>query len=147
MAEEKKSWSDKIQNVFGIVIASPLLLILLVLVIPFILYFVLIKGPIDLRKKKQFLSRNKGKVILCVTTSGKYNNFKTKFANELSTIGVNDTVAFNGEIPNNMYDNYDWDQLIKRENGFPLLLHVRNKEIIQIPLKTDFQAFFKKEID
>lgn len=67
MAEEKQSWWDKVQNVLGIIIVSPLLLVLLVLAIPFVLYFVLIKGPIDSRKKKQFLARNDGKIILCVT--------------------------------------------------------------------------------
>lgn len=79
--------------------------------------------------------------------SGKYQNFKTKFANEILTIGVNDTVAFNGEIPNNSYDSYVWDQLINRGMGFPLLIKIHSKGISQTPLKDDFQAFFKKEID
>lgn len=147
MSEEKKSWWDKLQNTLSIVVLSPLLLVLLILAIPFILYFVLVRGPIDSYKKKQFLIRNKGKVILCVTTSSKYQNFKTVFFNQLFDIGINDVVVFNCQIPNNTYDSFDWDHLITRAKGFPLLLQIHQTQINQFALKTDFQAFFKKQID
>jgi hypothetical protein len=147
MSEEKKSWWDKVENALGIIIVSPLLLLLLVLAIPFILYFVLVRGPIDSYKKKQFLARNNGKVILCVTTSRKYQNFKTILIDQLFEIGVNDVVVFNNQIPNNIYDNFDWDHLITRGKGFPLLLQIHKTQINQFALKPDFQSFFKKEID
>lgn len=125
----------------------PIALILLVIASPFILYFLLIKAPIDSAKKRKFLRRNEGKTILCVTTSPKYDVFKDKFLNELTGIGIQDVVPFNCEIPNNMYDNYEWDGMIARGNGFPVLVTIRRKSIEQTSMKEDFHAFFKRKID
>lgn len=142
-----KQSSNTFDTIIGLVIGIPILVVVLVLSSPWLLYFFLIKEPLENSKRKKFLKRNEGKTLICVTTSVKYNSFKENFINELKEIGIDEVVVFNGEIPNNNYDNYDWDRLIKREKGFPLLLQIQNKVIEQTPLKTDFQAFFKKEID
>lgn len=144
---EVKTKSNILDNVVGLIIGIPIAVVVFTLSLPWILYHILVKAPLDNSKKRKFLKRNEGKMLLCVTTSMKYNSFKSDFINELKGIGINDVAVFNGEIPNNKYDNYDWDQLIKRERGFPILLQIHREGISQTSLKADFQAFFKKEID
>jgi hypothetical protein len=134
-------------TLLSIIIIVPIGIAAFVLISPWIFYQVAIKAPIDLWRKRKFLKRNNGKVILCITTSARYRNWLASYADDLRQLGINEVVVFNSEITTNQYDNYEWDSLIGRSNGFPILLQFHLKGIDQIPLKVAFQSFFKNEID
>ena len=61
--------------------------------------------------------------------------------------GIDNVVEFDCEKSTNRFDDFEWDQLISRDAGFPLLVKFRKDAINQRSLKNDFNAFFKNEID
>jgi hypothetical protein len=67
------------------------------------------------------------------------------FKNEL--LGIHEVVVFDPTKPNNHYDGFEWDGMISRNLGFPILLNFTEEQISQHSLKNEFTAFFKKEID
>ncbi|MEO0553411.1 MAG: hypothetical protein AAF149_09450 [Bacteroidota bacterium] len=142
-----KKASNIFDNVTGLIVGIPIILIVMVLIVPGIIYYLGFKLPYDSFKKRQFLKRNYGKIILCITNSTKYNALKKYYESKLHEIGIDDIVEFDGVKPNNIYDNYEWDILICRAKGFPILIFFAGKELIQLPMKSDFCSFFKKEID
>lgn len=139
--------SNLYDNVIGIIVGIPIVLIIMVLILPGLVYYLGFKLPYDSFKKRQFLKRNYGKIILCITNSTKYNALKKYNESKLHEIGIDDIVEFDGAKPNNTYDNYEWDILISRAKGFPILIFFAGKKLIQLPMKSDFRSFFKKEID
>jgi hypothetical protein len=113
-----------------------------------LLYVLLIRAPIDSRNRKKFLLRNNGKIILCITDAAKYDPLTPTLRIALvDNHVIHDIVIFDGTISNNKYDGFDWDTMISRESGFPFLVEICANKLRQHNLKSEFDAFFKKEID
>jgi len=62
-------------------------------------------------------------------------------------LGIDDIVLFDATKPNNQYDGFEWDTMISRSHGFPVLVRIESKNILQQSLKEEFRWYFKKEID
>lgn len=145
-AKTEKSKSV-LNNVFGWVIGIPLVLIVLILTSPWTLYMVLIQAPLDKRRLNKFMKDHEGSVVLCITNSPKYKFIDGDFRETLNAKGVHRVVMFDGTIGDNKLDDFNWDRLINRYTGFPQLVVFEKGKVNGIPLKDDFSAFFRKEID
>lgn len=143
---EKKE-TNLLDTIVGLIIGIPLALIFVVLCSPFILYMSIVKGPILSFKRRKFLRRNSGKVLLCVSPGGKYKTFQSIYHDEIKSLGVYEIVVFDPTKASNQYDGFDWDTMISRNIGFPILLNFNAEQIVQQSLKSEFLAYFKKEID
>jgi hypothetical protein len=144
MAREMNS---TLQNVFGWVIVLPFVVVFLVFFSPVLLYFLLIHGPVSTFKKYKFLKRNAGKRILCVSAGRKFQTWRADHWEEILVLGIDDVVVFDSKIADNQYDNFEWDRMIARDAGFPVLITINGTVITQQSLKIEFLSFFKKEID
>lgn len=143
----KKGETNLLDIIIGVIIGIPIALIILILASPFILYMSVVKGPIHSFKRRKFLKRNSGKVVLCISPGRKYKLFREAHNDELVAMGIHDIIVFDPTRPNNYYDGFEWDGMISRNLGFPILLTFTEKHVIQSSLKNEFIAFFKKEID
>ncbi|HEY8935122.1 MAG TPA: hypothetical protein VIM65_07875 [Cyclobacteriaceae bacterium] len=143
----KKNETSLLDTIVGMTIGIPIALIILILASPVILYLSIVKGPILSLKRRKFLKRNSGKIILCISPGGKYKLFQSTYHDELMSIGIHDIVVFDPTKPNNHYDHFKWDGMISRSLGFPILLKFTEDQVTQQSLKNEFIAFFKKEID
>lgn len=141
MNERKNSPLD---IVLAIIVGIPILLVLLIIFSPFILYFLVIKTPILAFQEKAFLKRNAGKRILCTSTGRKFREFQSVYRGEILSLGIDEIVVFDANRPNNQYD---WDRMISRRPGFPLLVSIDRRSLSQQSLKNEFITFFKKEVD
>lgn len=137
MREHKNSLLD---NVLGWIIGIPIILALLIVFSPVILYFLIVKAPILSFQKKAFLKRNAGKQILCISPGRKFQVFHSTYRNEILSLGIDDIIVFDATKPNNQYDGFDWDAMISRGAGFPLLVSMEGKAISQQSLKKEFMV-------
>ncbi|MEO0554621.1 MAG: hypothetical protein AAF149_15560 [Bacteroidota bacterium] len=142
-----KKITNILDNAIGLMVGILIILVGAILFLPGIIYLIGFKLPYDSLKKRQFLKRNYGKIILCITTSYKYDHLTRYHKDKFNEIGIDHIVEFDGAKPNNVYDGYDWDILINRVKGFPILIFFAHNELIQLPMKSDFRSFFKREID
>lgn len=142
----KKSETNLLDTVVGVIIGIPIALIILILASPIIAYLAIVKGPVLAFKRRKFLKRNAGKIVLCTSPGGKYKRFREAHIGELVSMGIHDVVVFDPTRPNNYYDGFEWDGLISRNLGFPIIVKFTSEKIIQQSLKNEFISFFKKEM-
>jgi hypothetical protein len=144
MREQKNSFLDE---ALGWIIGVPIVAALLILFSPLLLFFFFVKGPILIFKKNSFLKRHEGKQILCTSPGRKLHVFHSAYRSDILSLGIDDIVVFDATKPNNKYDGFEWDPLIFRGPGFPLLISISGGKIFQQSLKSEFSGYFKKEID
>ncbi len=143
----KKGERNLLDTIVSVVIGIPISVVVLVLLSPYILYMSVVKGPIHTFKQRRFLDRNAGKIVLCTSPGGKYKLFREAHIEELVSIGIHDVIVFDPTRPNNYYDGFEWDGLISRNLGFPILIKFTSEKIIQQSMKNEFITFFKKDMD
>jgi hypothetical protein len=108
---------------------------------------VIIKVPVLAYHKNAFFKRNAGKKILCISPGRKFQIFYSQYRQEILSLGIDDIVLFDATKPNNQYDSFEWDTMISRSHGFPVLVRTDSGKISQQSLKEEFRWYFKKEID
>ena len=81
------------------------------------------------------------------STGRKFRQFESAYRGEILSLGIDEIVVFDASRPNNQYDGFDWDRMISRRSGFPLLVSIDRRSLSQQSLKNEFIAFFRKEID
>jgi len=144
MNAQKTSLTD---NIFGWVVGVPIVLALLIIFSPVLLYFFVVRAPIDTFQKNAFLKRNADKKILCVSRGRKFQTLLSRYRDEILGLGVDEIVLFDASSPNNRYDGFEWNSMISRVSGFPVLVTINGKALSQESLKVEFMSYFKKEID
>lgn len=142
-----KKATNILDTIVGLIIGIPIALLLVIVCSPVILYLSVVKGPIFSFKRRKFLKRNSGKILLCISPGAKYKELQSAYNDEIKSLGVYEIVVFDPTKPNNQYDGFDWDTMISRNLGFPILVNFNTEQIIQESLKSEFRSYFKKEID
>ena len=143
MAQER---NNPIEVLIIVFIGIPILLALFVVVSPFLLFMVADSFLIS-QERKRFIKRNSGKKVLCVSPGRKYQQLCKQRRAELLVMGIDDIVVFDSGKRNNRYDNFEWDQMIAREKGFPVLVEFRRRSIMQLSFKNEFRAFMQREVN
>ncbi|MBT1689304.1 hypothetical protein [Dawidia soli] len=144
---------DSRDSAVNLFMAVPMFLIMLILLamLPLILlYFcmgIVIKELIYRFRKNRFFRRNAGKRILCVTHGQRYRVFQARYGNQLLLLGIDEIVVFDVSKNDNRYDGFVWNNMIASRDGFPLLVTLQGKTMVQQTLRHEVFAFLNKEID